>query len=222
MWLLHDSFFDVVNNNWQAPLHPNNSIFGMRRLWFKLKRVKQVLNWLNHHVYKNFFSNILQAEQLVNSVDLTCQNDHTDTNFSLLKKSKEDLFNFQAQEEVFWKQKAAAKYLVEGDNNTKCFYALVKRKRIKNIVNKIQREDGSFTDNSMEIAYLVVQHFQTCFNKVFNHAPSMDHSFIPTHISHDENANLTRPPSFEEVKETLLDINNDFVVGPNGFTTLFI
>ncbi|PKU70232.1 threonine dehydratase [Dendrobium catenatum] len=29
MWLLNDSFFDVVQNHWQAHLHLDNSIFGM-------------------------------------------------------------------------------------------------------------------------------------------------------------------------------------------------
>jgi len=79
---------------------------------------------------KKLFSNILHAEQLVNSLELDCQDDPTNTNFSLLKKSKEDLFNFQAQEEIFWRQKAVVKHLVEGDNNTKYFHAFVKRKRV--------------------------------------------------------------------------------------------
>ncbi|PKU60524.1 threonine dehydratase [Dendrobium catenatum] len=43
MWLLNNSFLDVVQTNWNAPLHPDNDVKGMIRLWFKLKRLQYVL-----------------------------------------------------------------------------------------------------------------------------------------------------------------------------------
>ncbi|XP_020685965.1 uncharacterized protein LOC110102123 [Dendrobium catenatum] len=221
MWLLNNTFFEVVKYNWQAPLQPNNSIVGMKRLWFKLKRLKQVLNWWNHNVFRNIFSNVLQAEQCVPFNENLCQNDPSDVNFSMLNQSKLDLFNFQVQEEVFWKQKAGAKHLDEGDSNTKYFQSLTKRKRMKNSITNIQREDGSFSNDNAEIANLVVRHFKKHFNKAFTPIQAMYHSFIPNLLSNEDNVFLSSPPSLEEVKDTIFGMNSDSVAGPDGYTTLF-
>ncbi|KAI0488535.1 hypothetical protein KFK09_028371 [Dendrobium nobile] len=89
-------FLGLLVNKWQSLLHPDNSVFGMRRLWFKLKKLKQDLKGWNNHI--------------------------------------------------------------------------------------------------------------------------MDHSFILTLISHEENDTLCRPLSFEEVKETLFNINSNSVAGPDGLS----
>ncbi|KAL0928380.1 hypothetical protein M5K25_000257 [Dendrobium thyrsiflorum] len=160
MWMLHDNFMEVVKTNWLAPIYPNNTISGMKRLWLKLKRLKTVLKWWNHHVFKNLFTNILNAEDKVNNFEKQCQLLPSEDNFILLREAKVILSNLQAQEEIFWKQKAAVKHLVEGDNNTKYFHALVKRKRAINRIQKINREDGSSSENETEIVELAVHYFQ--------------------------------------------------------------
>ncbi|KAL0912360.1 hypothetical protein M5K25_018326 [Dendrobium thyrsiflorum] len=157
MWLLHDSFMDLVQNNWLAPLHPDNSIFGMRRFWFKLKRMKQVLNWWNQNVFKNLFSNIVQDEEDVNNFENLCLSFPSVDNFNLLNNAKDCLSKLQVQEETFWKQKVATKHLIDGDNNTKYFHALVNRKRALNCIHKIKRDDGTITEDGVEIANLAVQ-----------------------------------------------------------------
>ncbi|KAL0920796.1 hypothetical protein M5K25_009965 [Dendrobium thyrsiflorum] len=73
MWLLHNSFKEVVKQNWFAPLFPDNSIVGMKRFWLKLKRLKLVLNWWNHNVFKNLFTNLINAENKVNAIESQCQ-----------------------------------------------------------------------------------------------------------------------------------------------------
>ncbi|KAL0912821.1 hypothetical protein M5K25_016230 [Dendrobium thyrsiflorum] len=63
IWLLDSSFMDIVKDNWQAPLFPNNSIFGMNRLWLKLKKLKYKFNWWHRNVFKDIFTNIIDAEE---------------------------------------------------------------------------------------------------------------------------------------------------------------
>ncbi|PKU74940.1 hypothetical protein MA16_Dca020712 [Dendrobium catenatum] len=221
MCLLNNSFLNVSQNNWNAPLHPDNDIKGMVRLWFKLKRLKYVLKWWNRHVFRNIFSNIIHVEHLINSTEILYSNDPSVANLELLNKYKVELNNFQNQEEIFWKQKVAAKHLVEGDRNTKFFHALVKRKCVKNTINKVQKEDGSFTDNNMEIKNLAIGHFQNLFNNNFSSNLVMNFSFITSLISIEDNLFLSSTPTLEEVKKTIMDMNCDFVAGPDGFTTLF-
>ncbi|KAI0524767.1 hypothetical protein KFK09_004152 [Dendrobium nobile] len=221
MWLAHNSFINVVHNNWSAPVFPDNSIYGMRRLWAKLKRLKVVLNWWNKNEFKNIFSNIKEVEERINVLKACCQNDPTDVNFAVLKEAKLVLTNLQYQEETYWKQKAAIKFLAEGDNNTSYFHALVSKKRAINGIYKIDRGDGTFTDDGDEIANLAVNFFQNRLNKNLCPTLIVDHSFIPCIVSQEENGSLCFAPPLEEVKNTLFDMNADSVAGPDGFTVKF-
>ncbi|KAL0912396.1 hypothetical protein M5K25_018364 [Dendrobium thyrsiflorum] len=69
MWLLDKSFKDIILDNWQTPIFPDNNIKGMTRLWSKLSRLKQKLRWWNKTVFKNLFSNIKEAEVKVSELD---------------------------------------------------------------------------------------------------------------------------------------------------------
>ncbi|KAL0922929.1 hypothetical protein M5K25_006959 [Dendrobium thyrsiflorum] len=127
MWLLDDSFNNMVRENWKAPLHPDDSIGGMKRLWFKLKRLKQKLNWWNKSVFKNVLSNIIIAEDKVSEFELSVQANPSDDNVKQLKEAKSYLFKIQEQVETFWKQKSASKHLLEGIsglsfNKNKCIF----------------------------------------------------------------------------------------------------
>ncbi|KAL0924110.1 hypothetical protein M5K25_004918 [Dendrobium thyrsiflorum] len=44
----------ATSDNWDAPLHPNNQIVGMNRLWLKLKRLKFKIQWWNRIKKKSF------------------------------------------------------------------------------------------------------------------------------------------------------------------------
>ncbi|KAI0493539.1 hypothetical protein KFK09_023657 [Dendrobium nobile] len=221
MWLTHDSFLNVVHNNWMAPIYLDNSIDGMARLWFKLKRLKLVLNWWNRHIFKNIFANIKEAKERINELEDYCQLNPTDANWAALKEAKMCLSKLQCQEEIFWKQKAAMKHLAEGDNNTRYFHALVNKKRAINGIHKIARADGSFTDNDEETANLAVSFFQNHLNKNFCPIDIEDHSFIPNRVTPEDNVSLSMCPLMEEVKNMLFDMNAESVVGPDGFTVKF-
>ncbi|KAL0922716.1 hypothetical protein M5K25_006726 [Dendrobium thyrsiflorum] len=92
MWLLDDSFLNMVHENLGAPLHPDNSIANMNRFWLKLKRLKYKINWWNKNVFKNVFTNILNAEDKVNTIELNCQLYPSEDNFKLLRDAKDSLF----------------------------------------------------------------------------------------------------------------------------------
>ncbi|XP_020695873.2 uncharacterized protein LOC110109244 [Dendrobium catenatum] len=220
MWLLHPTFLDVVKVNWEAPVFPDDTISGMHRLWLKLKRLKIVLKCWNHNVFKNLFANISSVESKVNSLDSLFQSDPTEVNFALLNEAKVDLCMFQDQEE-FWKQKAAVKHLVDGDRNTKYFHALVKKRRSSNFIHKIAKEDGTMSEDYGEIFSLAVNFFQSHLNKTFTPISSPNPAFIPHLVSSEDNALLSIPPSFEELKVVLFGIDSNFVAGPDGYTSNF-
>lgn len=52
-------------------------------------------------------------------------------------------------EEAFWKQKAACRWLIEGERNTKFFHSLVKKKRNRSFIHRIMVDEVE-VDNPAE------------------------------------------------------------------------
>ncbi|KAI0498657.1 hypothetical protein KFK09_019547 [Dendrobium nobile] len=73
----------------------------------------------------------------------------------------------------------------------------------------------------MEINSLAVSYFQNLFNKDFSSNHVLDYCFIPSLVSMEDNIILSRTPTLDEVKETIMGMNCDSVAGPDDFTALF-
>ncbi|PKU62019.1 hypothetical protein MA16_Dca012128 [Dendrobium catenatum] len=151
MWLMHDSFKKVVENNWNAPVYPDNDICGMLRLWSKLTRLKQCLRYWNKFVFKNVFSNITEAESRVDELEGNFLNNPSEENTVKLNNSKNDLFMLHLQEEAFWKQKANAKFVMEGDRNTKFYHAISNKNKNRSKIHKIINSDGTILEEDEKI-----------------------------------------------------------------------
>ncbi|GER33187.1 3-bisphosphoglycerate-dependent phosphoglyceratemutase [Striga asiatica] len=65
-------------------------------------------------------------------------------------------------EEDFWKQKAAVRWVAEGERNTRFFQGFVRQKRAKSYIHSIEADGSSLTQES-QIRESAVAHFQTLF-----------------------------------------------------------
>lgn len=188
--------------------------------WYKLKRLKQVLRWWNKHKFGNIFSNIKQAEEEVNLLEIQLTLNNNGTNKKLLEDSKKNLLNLQYMEEIYWKLKAASKFHAEGDRNTKYFHAVVNKRKSVNLIHKIKDSDGTYIiDNSM-IVNLAITHFQNLLasNRCISEISHLQ--IIPHLVTFEDNADLVNIPSENEIFNILMGMNKDSVSGLDGFTTL--
>ncbi|PKU63886.1 hypothetical protein MA16_Dca009870 [Dendrobium catenatum] len=160
MWLLHADFSNLLNCNWKAPVFPDNKITSMLRLWAKLSRFKQCLKWWNKNIFKNIFSNIKDAESQVINLDILFQQNPNPENLLALNQTKDSLFHLQLQEECFWKQKSNAKFILEGDRNTKSFHAVANKKKTRSLIHKIIDDAGNVLDSDEYICNSGVDHFK--------------------------------------------------------------
>jgi len=193
MWLVHESFLSNVETNWKAQIFPYDNCTSMIRFWLKLKRLKQNLKWWNKCVFKNLFTNILEAEKQVESAETVHFNSPTENNRLFLNKVRDNLVNLQVQEEIYWKQKAASKFLTEGDRNTKFFHNIVNHKRATSHIHKITTPEGQLLNNPELIYKSGVNYFKEVFNKHFTPSLDLDLSFIPTLVKDDDNIMLLLP-----------------------------
>ncbi|KAI0510194.1 hypothetical protein KFK09_010794 [Dendrobium nobile] len=221
MWLLNQEFLNIVGMNWEAPIFPNNNIYGMTKLWNKLSRLKQVLRWWNKHVFKNLFDNIKEAENEVVDWEVCVASNPLSDNISNLNKAKLKLSALHEQEEIYWQQKATTRFLVEGDRNTKFFHTMYNKKRVKNYIFKILDKDGRILEDENSIINSGVEHFRSIFNSNFTSSAIENPYIVPNCISDSENFMLTKPPLEEEIWNIMQTMNLESVAGPDGFTIKF-
>ncbi|XP_020675110.2 uncharacterized protein LOC110094257 [Dendrobium catenatum] len=221
MWIKHVGFFNVVSENWNALVFPDNNIHGMHRLWAKLSRLKQLLRWWNKHVFKNIFENIKEAEEKVLIADNLFLEIPSSENMANLDNSKLLLFNLQNQEEIFWKQKASNSILLEGDRNTSFLHALVNKNRIKSYIHKLTDEHGVVYDNVDTIVNSGVDYFYNIFNVVKPVSSIINTNVIPNILDENDNSFLTQLPNEEEIWNTIKGMNVESVADPDDYTTKF-
>ncbi|XP_075496426.1 uncharacterized protein LOC142533504 [Primulina tabacum] len=215
-WLRHHGFLQTVRLNWNFPCHLN----GMHRLFVKLKRLKSHLKWWNKSVFGDLFAKLAEAEQAVRIAEADCEADPSDLHWTSLSNCNADLARVTAMEADFWRQKAACRWLEDGERNTKLFHYMVKKKRVANKIFRIW-DNGS----CLTFPELIQQSGAAFFQNLLTGDPFVlscpDFSDFPLVISDLENANIAAPPSLEEVRATVFSIHRDSVAGPDGFSSTF-
>ncbi|XP_073133306.1 uncharacterized protein [Henckelia pumila] len=114
MWCLHSGFLQTVRLNWNIPCEGR----GLGRLIYKLKRLKNHLKWWNRDVFGNIHDKLKALDLIAAQAELEFDVIQPDDKKEALYLAKAILALGLAMEEYFWKQKAAAKWTVDGEKNT--------------------------------------------------------------------------------------------------------
>nr|XP_027088506.1 uncharacterized protein LOC113709853 [Coffea arabica] len=130
-------------------------------------------------------------------------------------------YHTYSEEENFWSQKARINWLREGEKNTKYFHAHVKGRRSNNKIRKLQREDGSWTENEEEVVSEISDYFQKLFTCGDRRDMSEVLEGIPCSITHEMNAKLTKPIEKKEIKNALFSMQPEKAPGQDGMPPLF-
>uniref|UniRef100_A0A7N2L3I4 Reverse transcriptase n=1 Tax=Quercus lobata TaxID=97700 RepID=A0A7N2L3I4_QUELO len=132
-----------------------------------------------------------------------------------------ELDDWLTKEELRWKQKSRELWLKEGDRNSRFFHLSTLIRRRRNRISEIKLDDGSWINNRVDI--------QDCFRGSFNSLYQSSNPQIPGElenlinpcISDEENDELCRIPSRDEIKMVAFGMKSLKAPGPDGFPALF-
>ncbi|XP_070025375.1 uncharacterized protein [Nicotiana sylvestris] len=213
-WVEHDTFKDVVRENWTADFSANPFTIHNH----KLKKLKKALLLWSKATFGNIFQKIASVEEVVMIHEAEFEANPTGMNRERLQKVQAELINCLALEEKFWQQKAGMTWFKEGDRNTNFFHAQVigRRKRLQ--LNRIQDSGGTWIEKEKEIAEESIRFYEEQFTEIAS--PSLfeivDH--VPNMMNNEQNAELIKQLTKEEVKEAVFGLNGDSAGGPDGMT----
>ncbi|KAG6483128.1 hypothetical protein ZIOFF_059768 [Zingiber officinale] len=178
--------------NWMLPCDG----FGLHKLQFKLKRLKAHLKWWNTGVFGNIHDKVKQAEEEFSIAQKSFDLDPNEVNKLNMAKKQASLFQTLYMEETFWKQKAAVRWMGEGDRNTKFFHSMVQKRRMANRIFRIWNE-GICLDKPELIQVSGADFFKDLFTGEEFDCTEIDMEHIPSLISANDNSVLCALPSVE-------------------------
>ncbi|KAK9990720.1 hypothetical protein SO802_025705 [Lithocarpus litseifolius] len=132
-----------------------------------------------------------------------------------------ELSEWLIRSEDLWRQKSRELWLKLGDKNSRFFHLSTIIRRMKNNVDAIKKEDGTWIYESNQIRKLFRDTFIELFKEEEISFPEhLEHLVLPC-ITEDENDVLEKIPSPEEIKAVLFEMQDLKAPGPDGFPALF-
>ena len=121
----------------------------------------------------------------------------SDTEVKQWKESRKNWLNKDRFRARMWKQKARIKWAIEGDENSKYFHSVIKKRRSNNMIRGLS-VDGIWVEDPDDIKQGMVEHYRTLFMESNVERPNViSDSFLS--ISEEDAMGLEIKFSEEEV-----------------------
>ncbi|XP_073149026.1 uncharacterized protein [Henckelia pumila] len=214
-----DVFADFV-----APVRKNWWFSGGGTTQFLLKKklhgMKRVLKQLNERHFSHISSRAKRAsEELTEAQSNALNSGVIDNSIVSLRRKAEFLLE---AERLFLSQKAKCEYLKHSDRCSKFFHGMIKRNIKRNKIVALTLRDGSTSMDQNEIADEFVNFYRALLGWSLER-DTLDTSLVAPGPKVEEARweVLIRDVSVEEVKSALFNIEDDKVLGPDGFGAAF-
>lgn len=115
----------------------------------------------------------------------------------LLEEEERELME---KEEVMWFQRANANEFSRGDRNTKYFHKKASGRQKRNKLVKLIDDDGSEAKNREGMTKIAMKYFRNLFESDARTPPDVASQEIEPLVTEDDNLELSRPFTIDEVK----------------------
>ncbi|XP_015159074.1 uncharacterized protein [Solanum tuberosum] len=139
-------------------------------------------------------------------------------NREILSRAEAELKKYMYIEEEYWKQKSGMRWFKQGDKNTRFFHNYMKGRRKKLNITEIQNAQGDLVKTIDDIGAKAVLFFEGQFRENYRHDSDDMLKLIPKMITTEQNEEMGRIPSKEEIKEVVFSLNGESTGSPDGFS----
>ncbi|KAK4415068.1 hypothetical protein Salat_2613900 [Sesamum alatum] len=171
MWIRHLDLLEVVKRSWSFPTVG----VGMAKLSEKLRRLKHRLKDWNRLTFGDIFHNLQLAEPATLEAERLYDRMPTDFNLMHMNRCTTQLTHVLTIEEDFWRQKAACKWVLDGDRNTRFYHSMVQKKRARNFLSALTVNGQEIT--AEDLPGSGVAHFRQLLTSD-NHQPTAPQTSI--------------------------------------------
>eukprot|EP00253_Pinus_taeda_P008759 PITA_08759 len=127
-------------------------------------------------------------------------------------------------EEEYWRLKSRSLWLKGGDRNTSFFHRQFRARLSRNHIAEIKTTTSQICKGNQQVKEAAEQHFQNLYSSNDQGEETEEIEFlnhIPSLVSVEDNADLCKPVTEEEIIKTIWSMDSDKAPGPDGFTIHF-
>eukprot|EP00253_Pinus_taeda_P028094 PITA_28094 len=221
LWIEKEGFEETIKAAWGKPVLGSPSYVWEQ----KLKATKLALkNWVKKTVHPP----TEQRKESVQAIqNLQTEMENIDITADLLEKETKaqcSAHHTFRKEEEYWRLKSRSLWLKTGDRNTSYFHRQYKARVIRNHIAEIKTPEGRVCNSYHQIKAAAENYFRNLYRKE-NHSNDEEivdfMTNIPKLISYEENAELCRPATEEEITKVVWAMDADKAPGPDGFSVHF-
>lgn len=213
-WISKPNFDEVFDKAWTTFRG-----FGTadRFLLAKFKHVKQALrNWRMLESLTES-GNLEQLKRLVDETEILAESRTlSEIERTTWKENKSKILELEHSLKLDLQQKAKAKWISEGDENSKYFHGIINSKSRKNKIHGLSI-NGTWNSNQSEILSEVHRHFSNKFKEKWPIRPQLRSQKFKALAPHQAWL-LEAPFTMEELKSAVWCCGGEKAPGPDGYT----
>lgn len=136
------------------------------------------------------------------------------------KEAKKTLMLILEQKEIFWRQRSKQLWLHSGDKNSRYFHESATARRRSNQFFKLRNGEGNWVEWEDGLEKHIIEHFNHLYRaSTVNWQEVVD--CVDKKITADQNIELMREVTENEVKTAIFQMDPDKSPGPDGMTPAF-
>lgn len=194
---------------------------GDQPLAQKLRNVKQSLKIWNVTEYGCIDSKISELENKIHDFDMKANEcmleDHE---IAERNSAQADLWKWMKRKESYWAQASRAKWIKEGDKNTKYFHIMASIRQRKNLIEHLKMGDN-IIDDPDQLKCEATAFFSKIFKEENHLRPTLENLDF-RQLDPQQSLSLTAPFSRDEIDAAVNSCDSNKSPGPDGFNFKFI
>ncbi|GAU34270.1 hypothetical protein TSUD_321160 [Trifolium subterraneum] len=211
-WFLEPYYTGMLQQNWNNNVSITNNLVSIEKAikeW-KFHTIDQVLHQKKHLLAR------------IGGVQHSLQRGLNRGGMRRLEKRLQDeLSSIIRKEELMWYQRSRAKWLKDGDRNTKYYHLKTINRKRRNNVNMLKNDSGQWVDDVFQIRNLATDFYRRLFadNQISRawHNTSITYPVLDTVVMNQ----LAAPICEGEVKKAVFSMHPWKAPGPDGFSAGF-
>lgn len=212
-WLSHHGCMETIRETWGKSCNLS--------LHEKLSQMKEKLKQWNKNVFGHIDHNISLLEEKIQAFDWASNNRPLNESEILERKAaQQDLWLWAKRRESYWAQNSRAKWLKEGDKNTRYFHTLASIRKRKNTIFSLCINGSNISDPA-GLQKEATKYFQSIFKEDYPSRPLFE-NLVTKSLSSQQSALLIEPFSTMEIDDAVSSCNAQKAPGPDGFNFSFI
>ncbi|CAN1726075.1 LINE-1 retrotransposable element ORF2 protein [Linum perenne] len=184
----------------------------------KLDATRDLLSNWSKEQNRLVYSRELAITHRLNEIET---NGRTETSAIEERLLKEELGRIWRDEEIRWAQLAKTNWLRDGDRNTKFFHATARFRKQRNLIAKLQNEEGRWITNERTLKRSATSFFENLFTKREGNTNFQFGNVLPSIVTDEINSSLTRPVDDDEIRRAVFSLGAGKSPGPDGFSGQF-